>query len=118
MNPPLWQVTVCPAFEGPPTMLTVTRADGGPVTQADAEWAVALLNRADEPEPRPRGSFWWLSMLLMAASVTMLCAWAWTEEWRWSLTALLPALSGLVCFSCSLLGSPSAPDRTGQETGR
>lgn len=116
MDPLLWQVNVHPAFDGRPTMLTVIRSDGNPVTQADADRAVALLNWSDAPEPRPQGPCWWASVLLMASTVAMLCAWAWTEEWRWGLTALLSGLAGLVCFSSSLPPAPASP-RAGREPG-
>ncbi|UPT20079.1 hypothetical protein FOF52_03090 [Thermobifida alba] len=119
MDPLLWQVTVHPAFEGRPTMLTVVRSDGNPVTQADADRAAALLNRSETPEPRPQGPCWWASMLFMASTVAMLCAWAWTEEWRWGLTALLSGLAGLVCFSSSLPPGPvESPAADGGWTAR
>ncbi|MBO2531263.1 hypothetical protein BH05_14765 [Thermobifida fusca] len=102
MSPLLWQVAVHPVFDGQPTMLIVTRADGGPVTQADADRAMLLLNQAEEPEIRPQGPFWWMSMLLMATTVAFLCLWAWTAEWRWGLIALPTAVGGLVYFSFSL----------------
>lgn len=98
-----WQVTVHPTLDGPPTMLAVTRVDGGPVTQADADRAARLLNH----HPGPEGPLWWASILLMAAAVAMLCAWIWAGEWRWGLTAVFPALAGLVCFGASIPNTPS-----------
>lgn len=86
-------------------MLAVTRVDGGPVTPTDADRAARLLNQPDTLHPR--GPAWWASTLFMAAAVAMLCAWIWAGEWRWGLTAVFPALAGLVCFGASIPNTPS-----------
>ena len=60
-------------------------------------------------EPRPSGPALWTALILHTIGVAMLCAWIWTGQWRWGLTAVFHLLTGLVAVGYSIKDDRGQP---------
>ncbi|WP_017544151.1 hypothetical protein [Nocardiopsis prasina] len=55
-----------------------------------------------ESTGNPSGPMLWTTLVLLAGTIAMLLAWIWGGEWRWGVTAIIPALISVVTFGMSV----------------